>query len=65
MTREQKKKAKAVYNLYRKTPWDGESSYLHDHWQRGVLGVMEPDKKAYLAHAAWRAGRAGRSEFHP
>lgn len=61
-----KQDAEKVYRLYRDDPEAGRSSYLHDHYRRGREGIMEPDRQALRAHAAWRAGRdavnAGGSE---
>lgn len=49
--------AESVYQLYRNDPESGAASYLHDHYRRGLAGIMEPSNDAHLAHAAWRAGR--------
>lgn len=49
--------AEKVYRQYRDDPDGGKRSYLHDHYRRGLAGIMEPSKKAKLAHAAWRAGQ--------
>lgn len=49
--------AEKVFLLYCNNPDAGKGSYLYAHYLRGVEGIMEPDKGADLAHAAWRAGR--------
>jgi hypothetical protein len=49
--------AKRVYDLYRRTPEIGSSSYLHDHYRRGLLRISPPPRSQETAHAAWRAGR--------
>jgi hypothetical protein len=46
-----------VYRLYRESPDEGRSSYLHDHYRRGLLGTSPPERSRAAAHAAWRAGR--------
>jgi hypothetical protein len=45
-----------VYRMFRDDPEAHRSSYLHDHYRRGLQGIMEPDKGAVSAHDAWRAG---------
>jgi hypothetical protein len=44
-----------IYRLFRDHPERGASSYLADHYKRGLQGVMKPD--GYPALSAWRAGR--------
>ena len=46
-----------IYDLFRRSPDEGRSSYLHDHYRRGLLGVQEPPRSRTAAHAAWQAGR--------
>lgn len=46
-----------IYELYRHRPHVGKSSYLHDHYHRGVAGIMRPPSGARFADAAWRAGQ--------
>jgi hypothetical protein len=48
--------AAGVYEIFRETPHRGESSYLYDHYKRGIQGIMKPDAKKRLALAAWQAG---------
>lgn len=49
--------ADTVYDLFRHAPDEGRSSYLHDHYRRGLIDVLPPDRSQVAAYAAWRAGR--------
>lgn len=49
--------AQRIYDAFIDTPDLGKSSYLHDHYRRGIAGIMEPARANHLAHAAWSAGR--------
>jgi hypothetical protein len=49
--------AAQVYALFRGEPPECRSSYLHDHYRRGKLGVQRPGREQVAALAAWKAGR--------
>ena len=46
-----------IYRLYRDHPDQGRTSYLDNHYRRGLLGILPPERSRQAAHAAWRAGR--------
>jgi hypothetical protein len=49
--------AEATYRLFFERPDDGESSYLHDSYRRGLAGLRAPPRSHVLQRAAWEAGR--------
>jgi len=48
---------KTIYDLYMTDPEAGRSSHLHNHYRRGLLEILPPERSQQAAHAAWRAGR--------
>jgi hypothetical protein len=46
-----------IYDMFMADSDSCRSSYLYDHYQRGMQGIMKPAKSQKLALAAWRAGR--------
>jgi len=46
-----------IYKAFRENPEEFKSSYLYNHYKRGLVGIIKPTASEKNALAAWKAGR--------